>query len=387
MGLSGTSFGLVGGFYAFVLAQCLTARHVPETTIASVTAVSISPSFWSFLLSPVLDVWFSRRSYALALITISALLVGVSVLLLDHLVWFEVTATVAFAANQLYYSALGGWFSTVCDRSEENRLSAWLTVANILGFGVMAVLGGELLRNLPPRLAAAVVCGLILLPVLLLTGIPAPGPERRLAKESFRAFWVDVLGLLRRREVLFALVLFAAPCATFSLTNLVAGIGGDFGATPRIIGILGGAGTAVAGVCGSLLLPKFAKHVRLRPLYLAIGVVGSVFTVAVLLLPRDVASFALAVCGENIFQSLAIACSLAITFEIIGQGNPLAATNFALLSGVYNIPIFYMLFVDGWGYGRWGVTGAFGVDAALGGLACLFMAILLRSFERQRAAC
>jgi MFS transporter, PAT family, beta-lactamase induction signal transducer AmpG len=256
-------------------------------------------------------------------------------------------------------------------------------VANILGFGVMAVLGGEFMRNQPPRPAATVVCGLILLPVLLLSGIPAPGPDRRLARESFQAFWVDVFDLLRRREVLFALVLFAAPCATFSLTNLVAGIGGDFGATPRLIGILGGAGTAVAGVCGSLLLPKFAKHVRLRPLYLAIGVVGSLFTVAVLLLPRDVASFALVVCGESVFQSLAIACSLAITFEIIGEGNPLAATNFALLSGIYNIPSL-ILFVDGWSYGRWGVTGAFGVDAALGGFACLLMAIFLRSFERRR---
>jgi len=188
---------------------------------------------------------------------------------------------------------------------------------------------------------------------------------------------------LRRREVLFALVLFVAPCGTFSLTNILSGVGVDFGATPRLIGILGGAGSAAAGVCGSLLLPTLAKRVRLRPLYLMIGAVGALFTVVILLLPRDAFSFAIAILGENTFQSLAIACSVAITFETIGKANPLAATNFAVLIGAYNVPICYMLFFDGWGYGQWGVSGAFGVDAALGGIACLFMAVFLLRFNRQ----
>jgi len=52
MGLSGASFGLVGGFPLFALAQALAARHVPETTIAPMVAVAVSPGFWSFLLSP-----------------------------------------------------------------------------------------------------------------------------------------------------------------------------------------------------------------------------------------------------------------------------------------------------------------------------------------------
>jgi MFS transporter, PAT family, beta-lactamase induction signal transducer AmpG len=47
--------------------QLLSNRHVPEATIAGKTAVMASPGFWPFLVSPVLDVRFSRRSYALAM--------------------------------------------------------------------------------------------------------------------------------------------------------------------------------------------------------------------------------------------------------------------------------------------------------------------------------
>jgi PAT family beta-lactamase induction signal transducer AmpG len=110
-----------------------------------------------------------------------------------------------------------------------------------------------------------------------------------------------------------------------------------------------------------------------------------VFTLLVLLLPRVLWSFALAVIGQNIFQSLAITCSIAICFEIMGQDNPLAATNFAIFTAAYNVPLAYMLIVDGWGYGRWGVAGAFGVDAAVGALACLLMALVLLFVYRGRA--
>jgi MFS transporter, PAT family, beta-lactamase induction signal transducer AmpG len=382
MGLSGTSFGLVGGFDIFVLAQALAAQGVPETTISTVSAIAISPGFYSFLVSPMLDVWFSRRSYAAVLTIAAALLVGASVLLLHHLFWLEVTATLAYAAIQLSYSALGGWLSTVSGAETENRLSAWLTVANIAGFGSMALLGGELLRGLSAPAAAIAIGAVVLLPVLIFPSIPAhsipaQNLDRRLAGESFQAFWNDVFALLRRRDVLIAIALFVAPCATFSLTNMLGGFGGDFHASPRAVSVLGGTGGVAAGVCGSLLLPLFAKGIRLRPLYLAIGIAGALFTAGIALLPHTPWCFALAVVGENAFQSIAIAASIAITFEAIGQNNPLAATNFAVLTAAYNVPISYMLLVDGYGYGLSGVQGAFVIDAAAGGAACLLAGMLL----------
>jgi MFS transporter, PAT family, beta-lactamase induction signal transducer AmpG len=385
MGLAGGCFGLVGGFVLFALPQALAAQHVPEVTIASITALAISPGFWSFLASPLLDVWFSRRAYATALIGTSAVLVGTSVLLFHHLLLLRIAAVLGFAAIQLSYSALGGWLSTVSSKDQENQLSAWLTISNVGGFGIMAFLGGELMRRLPPALAGGTIGLLILLPMLLFVRIPAPGPDNKLAGESFRAFWADVFSLFRKQEVLVAIALFVAPCATFSLTNMLGGFGADFHASPRAVGLLGGVGSLASGACGCLLLPIFARWMRLRPLYLTIGAVGALFTVALLLLPRVPGSFVLAVAGENVFQSLAITCSLAISFETIGQDNPLAATNYAIFTAAYSVPITYMLVVDGWGYGRAGVAGAFATDAGVGVVACVLMGLVLLWVNRRYA--
>jgi PAT family beta-lactamase induction signal transducer AmpG len=377
LGMAGLSFGFVGGYVAFALPQALAARHVPEPSIAAASAIALSPSFYAFLVSPILDVWVSRRTYALLLWAIAALLTGISTLLLDHLLALEIVAALGYMANQLAYAALGGWLSTICGRDQENSLSAWLTVSNIAGFGVFAVIGGEMLRNLAPVPAAALIALLILAPLALLPWIPATSPDRRLVGESFRQFLGDLWQLIRRRDVLIAVALFIAPCGTFSLTNMVAGFGGDFSVAPRIVGLMGGAGVTVAGVFGSLMLPSLARRMPLRMLYLSIGVGGSFFTMSMLLLPHVPSTFALLVLGENAVQACAIACSLGITFEVIGQQNPLAATNYAILNAAYNVPITYMLLIDGSGYERWGVAGALAVDAAVGLIACLGLGVLI----------
>ena len=180
------------------------------------------------------------------------------------------------------------------------------------------------------------------------------------------------------------MALFVAPCGTFSLTNMVAGFGSDFSVSPRIVGLLGGAGVTVAGVFGSLMLPTLARRVPLRMLYLSIGVGGSIFTMLMLLLPHVPSTFALIVLGENAVQACAIACSLGITFETIGQQNPLAATNYAVLNAAYNVPITYMLLVDGAGYERWGVAGALAVDAIAGLIACLALGSLIAVLAQRR---
>lgn len=384
MGLSGTSYGLVGGFVLFALPQSLAAQHVTEVTIASITALAVSPSFFSFLVSPVLDVWCSRRVYATVLAIVAAVLVGATALLFHHLWLLRIAAVGGYAAIQLYYSALGGWLCTVSPKDRENQLSAWITISNTAGFGIMAFLGGELLRRLAPTAAASAVAILIVLPVLLFVWIPAPAPDDGLASESFRAFWADVFHLFRKSEVLVAIALFVTPCATFSLTNLMGGFGTDFHTSPRVVGLLGGAGSVASGLCGCLMLPVFAKWMRLRPLYLTIGVVGALFTAGLLALPHSPWTFTLAILGENVFQSLAITGSIAICFETIGQNNPLAATNFAIFSAAYNLPITYMLVVDGWGYGRAGIAGAFATDAGVGVAACIAMGLMLLAVNRWR---
>ncbi len=375
---------MYGGIMVISVPQLLSARQVPEATIAAMTAVMISPGIWAFLASPLLDVRFSRRWYSLVTAAAAATSLVLALLNMDHLVLVEIFLVAGYFFANLYQSALGGWLSTIVSAEQENTLSAWVTIGNIAGGGAMAVTVGELVQNLSPT-AAAVLLGLIvMLPTLVFAWMPAPGPDRRLAKESFAQFFGEVVSLLKKREILVAILLFAAPAATFSLTNFLSGLAHDFHASNHFVGLVGGAGVLLGGVCGCLIFPLIDKLLPLRFLYLAIGVAGATFTLLLLLFPLNPAAFAVAMIGENLFQALAITASTAIAFETIGRDNPLAATTFCLVISAYNIPISYMLFVDGAGYGWRGVAGSYAADAAVTMGSSLLLGALLIWLARKK---
>lgn len=384
MGLTNSVFGMYAGIVLISVPQLLSNRHVPETTVAAMTAAMASPGFWTFAVSPVLDVHFSRRWYSIASALMAALLLIVALLNLDHLALVEGLLVAGYFFANLYQSALGGWLSSITSHEQKSALSSWVTIGNVGGGGVMAIATGELVRNLSPQIAAFLLGAVILLPTSVFLFMPAPGPDRRLAKESFEQFFGEVLSLLRRREVLIAIVLFAAPAATFSLTNFLSGIGDDFHASSHFVSLVGGVGILVGGVGGGLLFRCVDRWLPLRYLYLAIGVAGSLFTLVLIVLPRTPALFGIGFLGENIFQGLAITTSIAIAFETIGRRNPLAATIYCLITSAFNIPITYMLLVDGWGYGKQGVAGAFAADASLGILASVLLGLLLLRMAGHR---
>ena len=179
MGLSNALFGMYGGILVISVPQLLSARQVPEATIAAMTAVMISPGFWTFLVCPVLDVRFSRRWYAVVTALVAAALLSLALLNLTHLAWVEGLLVVGFFFANLYQSALGGWLSSITTAKEKNTLSVWVTIANISGGGAMAMIAGELVQRVSPNVAALLLCAAVLLPIGIFPSMQAPGPDRR----------------------------------------------------------------------------------------------------------------------------------------------------------------------------------------------------------------
>ena len=381
MGLSNTTLGFVTGFSFFVVPQLLAAEQVSEAKIAAITAMAMSPNFWAVMFSPMLDVRFSRRWYASVLAAATAVLVVISVLNLHHLLVLEVTLTLSVATAALSGGALGGWLATVAPAEDKNTLSKWMNIALTCGIGIASVLGGELVRHLPIVLAAAVLGALVLLPAAIFIVIPAPGPDRRLAAESFGQFNRDVLALIHRREVVIALLLFLSPCSSFALANLLGGLGTDFHASARAVSLSGGTGAIFPGILGCFLFPIIARRLPLRLFYFGNGIVGSLFTLSLIVLPREPWTFTLALLGEYLFQAVAFAIQIGIVFEVIGESNPLAATTFAFLTAATNVPVTYMMLVDGHAYSAARVAGTFATDALTGVGTCLLAGILLAKFD------
>jgi MFS transporter, PAT family, beta-lactamase induction signal transducer AmpG len=381
MGLSNATLGFSNGILFLVMPQLMAAAHVPEPKIVAITALASTPGFWFVFFSPMLDVRFSRRWYATVLAALSGTAAAVAVLSLHHLQVLQITLIICYAAANLSSSALGGWLSNITPNEQKNPLSKWMNIAVISGAGLTAAAGGEFVRRLPLIPAAILIGTIVFLPAAIFLFIPAPGPDRRLAAESFVQFNREVLSLLRRREVALVLLLFLSPCSTFALTNLLGGLGADFHASARAVSLAGGAGAFVPGLLGCSLFPVIARRLRLRSFYFANGIAGCLFTLSLVILPHTTLTFALALFGEFLFQALSFAIQIGIVFDAIGPDNPLAATTFSFLTAATNIPVAYLIVIDGHAYSVGGIAGMLFTDGAIGILTCTVAAILLAKFD------
>jgi PAT family beta-lactamase induction signal transducer AmpG len=372
------TFGMTIGFMIVPLPQMLAEQGVPGGRIAKTIAIITSPTFFGFLLAPFLDVRFSRRTYALFFGVLAVAATAFTVF--QHATTLEVEAVmfVGCISIVLFGYSIGSWGGSLIGESQRSQLGAWNTAFNIGGGGIGILFSGYVTQHFPATLAATLIFIVFLVPLLVLPMIPASAPRGRLANGSFGRFIREIALLLKRREVLVALLLFTLPAASFALTNILGGWGNSFSAKPGLVTILGGAGSVAAGVIGSLLVPILAKGFPLRPLYLSIGFIGAAFTLGLLLFPQTSWTYGAAFIGENIFQAAAFSTALAIAFEVIGPGNPLAATIFALLSAAMNLPGSYMEVVDGYGFDWRAVKGAFLADGVVSAVACILLVLLLR---------
>ena len=383
MGLGQIPLGASGGVALITTPQLLSANHVPEATIATVTSIALIPGFAAFLLTPLLDWRFRRKTYAIVFALLAAVFQLAALLCVQDLTLLTLFLFLTILSVAMSTAAVGGWFGALVRTEDKAPLGSWFAVANIGGGGIVTTLAINLLRGLPYQAGAVLLCAPYLLVLPLFFAIACPPADRKLASESFGAFVGDVLALLRKPSVLWTLPLFLAPSASFALTNTLGGLGRDFHTSEKMVALLGGLGATAAGVTGGLLMQAFAQKTKPRPLYLMVGVVGAIFTSSLILMARSPATFGLAMLGENFFQAAAFSVGNIIILRTIGHDNPLASTQFGLLNAAYIVPIVYMQAIDGAAYGSGGANGSFIADAAISGVVCVLLAMIFWAWRRK----
>jgi PAT family beta-lactamase induction signal transducer AmpG len=376
LGFANLPLGITGAVALLVAPQVLAARHVPETTIANVTTLGLAGTFAFFIVAPILDVGFSRKAYAIAMSVAAAILTFLAVMSFSAVALLGPLLFLCLLVANLNTAAIGGWFGSVLPAEDDAPLGGWMTVANCSGFGIASITGIVLIHHAPLWVAAGLLAAMNLVPLVILVAVQPPMEERRRMIESFSRFSSDLLQLVRRSDIRRLLLLLALPCASFALTNTLGGLGGDYHASEKLIAAIAGVGVTLAGVFGSLSVPILSRRVPLLVLYLAIGIVGGLSTLSMIALPRTPAVYTMVFVAQNVWQSAALATGNALILSGIGKNNPLASTQFAVLSAAMCAPITYMQWIDGHAYGAGGLARLYATDGGLDLAACLFMTLL-----------
>ncbi len=384
LGLANMPTGFVYGFISTAFGVLLTARGVSVGRVLDISYVAFSPCWWAWCLCPVLDVRFTKRGYAWFFAALAAGLLGVTVLLLDHLFWFKIALTAACTAAVFFSSAVGGMMPDMVGEAEYDRISAWFNVANLGAAGVFSWASVVLVRALPLPLAAGLLACLVFAPALLLLGFPAPPQPAGTLRANFAAMGRDLRRIVRQGRVWIGLALFLSPASCFALTNAFSSLGSDFHTPERMNTLLNGPGVALVCSVGSLLAAPLLRHWQRRTVYLLSGFAAATCAIAGVWLPHTVMMFAVVLLLYNMAQGFNYTSFYALIYEIVGPRNALAATTVAVLNAAGNFPITMMTKLEGRVYDRHGLGLMFWTDAASSiGAALLLLLVVLPLLDRR----
>ncbi len=385
MGLAIAPLGFYYGFISTGMPILLSAKGVSVDQISKVSFVGFSPTFWAFLLCPILDVRFSKRAYALVFAAISAVCLGICTLLTGNLTVFTIVLTTGCVAAVMFGNAHAGWMPDVIRDKHYSQVGGTSNIANLGAAGAFAALAVAVVRTVPAPIAAWLLAALVLAPTIMLFFIPLPAKPTRSVADVFGSFFSDLYRVCKTRNCLLGLICFLSPTACFALTNLFSTLGRDFHASEWWVTALNG--PLVAAVCslGCLAGIWICSRFPRRTVYVVAGFGGATAALAMIWMPHTLVFFAIGVLGYNFFQGINYTAFTAFEFEIVGPGNPLAATQIALLTAASNAPISYMTRVDGHFYGRHGLSGMLAVDAVSSILVGTILLLAFRKFAPGKA--
>ncbi len=343
----------------------------------------MSPTFWAFLTAPIVDVRFTRRTYAFAFAMASASMLGTALWLFSptRLTLFAALLLLAEFAAVLQNSAAYGWVSEFVPDAERGRVGGWINAANLGG----GALGAMVVMWSASRLSFPVLGMMIAFAVLASTGFllfyPAPAEPKFGLRQIFGGTFRSVVETSRQPQVLIGFLLFLAPASTVAAINLFAGLGNEFHASPQWVVWTTGAGAAATSALGAVLGGYIADRMDRGALYLSGGILAGLCALWMAATPHTQAIFAAGVLFYNFMAGLCYAAFSALGLQLTGTRNPTAATQLALFAAATNGAIVYMTWLDGQGFRLFGVRGLLLVD----GLAAIGTAIPLLLFLRWRA--
>jgi PAT family beta-lactamase induction signal transducer AmpG len=384
MGLANMPTGFVYGFISTAMGILLAARGVSVGRVGAISAVAFSPTFWAWLLAPILDVRFTKRVYAHTFSLAAAVLLGVAVLSLGDLRIFTIALTASCACIVLYSNSVQGWAPDAVDAAEYDTMSGWLNVANLGAAGVFSAVSVVLVRVLPLRAVAVLLPLLVLVPTLLLRSFPAPRQPAGRLRENFAAMGRSLRRVLSEGRVWVGLTIFLLPVGAFALTNLFSTLGADFSATENAVTELNGPAVALACSIGCLLAIPLCRRFRRRTIYLTAGVGGALAAAAMGVLPHTLAVYAIGLLAYNLFQGFNYTAFTALELEIVGPQNALSGTMMAMLTASSNVPISGMTWLDSHMHDLRGLHAMLFTDAGASiATAVLLFALVLPRFDRH----
>ena len=356
--------------------------------IANIVVVASLPSIWSFLWSPLADIGMRKRSWVILSATGAGLASLAAIL---NVTGSSGGSHALMTALLFLMNAFAGLLSSSCgalltDMPAElrGRSSGFYQAGNTGG----AAIGGGLFIWLADHASlpsvALMITALMIVPALAALVINERPPHGRALGPHFADMGRDMKDLFRSRYTWIGLIFLLSPVGSAAVGNLISGMGPDYHASGEVVlwasGVAGGLLSAFGCFLGGFIADKIGRMMS----YALAGGLAAVCALYMAFAPATSMTYAVGYGCYAVSAGIAYAVFTAMVLDILGHRKHAAASGYAVLNSAGNLPIEYMTWLDGMGYGKWGARGLMTVDAAAnGGFGIVLLVIALFRFASR----
>lgn len=348
--------------------------------IASIQALLVIPNVVNFLWSPVIDIGFRRKTWAILLTLLSTAFIMAAFLtpLPSATKIFVILAVISgiFGIANVAVGAL----ASALPLEFRSEAGAWMQVGNLGGAALTAALFVWTAEHFSLLTVSLTVGALSILPVLPVVFVPETGrPGWSAAGAEFARLIKALRSRIKSIDTRMGAALLLSPVSAGAMTFLFSGIAADYHAGAKLVAVVTGLAGSLVTAAGALAGGFDSRRLGPRIAYATLGIAGAACAAGMALCKLSPVSYA---CGSMFYCAVAgagWAVFTALVLDLVGAKNPAAGTWYATFVCIGNAPVSYMEWLDGIGYQHLGARGMLGVDALAGGLfSVVWLIVMLR---------
>ncbi|HEY5055678.1 MAG TPA: hypothetical protein VII58_05930 [Acidobacteriaceae bacterium] len=345
------------------------------------------PTMIYFLWSPLTDFLVRRRTWLLIGGVSSGVLMAAALAQRDLRATHTLAMMFAAAcASQLVVSSCGGMLGTI-NSEKARRTAGSFYQAGSLAFGALAALALIPLSDTGRRGLLGLAAGaMIALPALAAFAAPK---QESLSDESF----VHRLGQMRREfvdtfwrwEAVPYTLTMLFPMCSGAAVGLITGVAKSYGVNGAHVAWMNGFGGAVLMGAGALAAALIPARTRAPVVYLLIGLVNAATLGVTWLGPMQPSTYYLGMTLYLFTTGMGFAYFTAVLLEFLGKSGASGSGRYSIINSLGNVPVLYMLRVDGWGGDKWGPRGLSGAEGVVSAAGAAVLLAYFLTWGRHKA--
>lgn len=336
---------------------------VPVNEIATIVAISMTPSVWGFLWSPLADTGLKRQTWILLAAWGQGVMAAAAILGVHAAPW--VLMALLFTMNALA-AVLGSCCGALLTRMPvwlRAKSGAWYQGGNLGSSAIGGGLAIWLADHAALPVVAAITATAMVVPALAALWIREEAPVRRAVGPQLAVMLADLRDVFRAKRTWMGMAFFLSPVGTGAIGNLISGVGQEYHASGDVVLWVSGVGAGLLAALGCFGGGYLAGRMNRMLAYALTGGLMAIFGFYLGYGPPTAVTYAVGYSCYAVVSGIAYAVSTALLLDVIGHRKHAAASAYATLNATSNLPITFMTWLDGVGYKRWGATGLMATDA------------------------